>query len=40
VTHSSSAYLLDREGRLRMVYGFGMPPKVIIEDIGTFLAGD
>jgi protein SCO1/2 len=40
VTHSSSAYLLDRQGQLRMVYGFGMPPKVIVEDIGSFLAAD
>lgn len=38
VTHSSSAYLLDRQGRMRMVYGFGTPPKVIATDIGDMIA--
>lgn len=38
VTHSASAYLLDRQGRMRMVYGFGTPPKVIAADIGDMIA--
>jgi len=40
VTHSSSSYLLDRAGRMRMIYGFGVAPQVIATDIGTLLASD
>lgn len=40
VTHSASAYLLDRQGRMRMVYGFGTPPRVIAADIGDMIARD
>jgi protein SCO1 len=40
VTHSSSTYLIDRAGRMRMIYGFGIAPQVIATDIGTLLASD
>jgi protein SCO1/2 len=40
VTHSSSTYLLDRAGRMRMIYSFGIAPQVIATDIGTLLASD
>lgn len=38
VTHSSSSYLIDRAGRLRMVYHFGTPPKLIASDIADLYA--
>lgn len=40
VTHSTSAYLLDRDNRMRMLYGFGTPPKVIADDIRSLLTSN
>jgi protein SCO1/2 len=33
VEHTAVSYLLDRQGRLRMIYGYGAPPEAISGDI-------
>jgi protein SCO1 len=33
VEHTTVSYLVDREGRLQTIYGFGTPPAKIVEDI-------
>lgn len=37
VDHSSATYLIDAEGRLRVVYSFGTPPEVIAADVRALL---
>jgi protein SCO1/2 len=37
VDHSTLVYLIDREGRLVMIYDFGTEPEVIAEDIREML---
>jgi|YNPBryunderm2012_1023409.scaffolds.fasta_scaffold12506_2 protein SCO1/2 len=37
VDHSSATYLIDAEGRLRIVYGFGTPPEAIIAGVRELL---
>jgi protein SCO1/2 len=38
VDHSSASYLIDAEGKLRMVYTFDTPPEVISSDLQTMLS--
>jgi len=37
VHHSSSIYLIDRDGKLRLLVPFGTPPQVIVHDITLLL---
>ncbi len=37
VDHSSATYLIDAEGRLRVVYSFGTPPEVIAAGVRELL---
>ncbi|MFQ3661127.1 MAG: SCO family protein [Chloroflexaceae bacterium] len=37
VDHSSATYLIDAEGRLRIVYSFGTPPEVIAAGVRELL---
>ncbi|MCG8351105.1 MAG: SCO family protein, partial [Chloroflexales bacterium] len=38
VDHSTPSYLIDREGKMRMIYSHGTPPDVISADIQAMLA--
>ncbi len=38
VDHSAIVYLVDREGRLAMIYAYGTEPDVIVEDVRQVLA--
>jgi protein SCO1/2 len=40
VDHSTPSYLIDKEGRMRMIYSHGTPPEVISADIQALLAED
>jgi protein SCO1/2 len=40
VDHSAASYLLDQEGKLTTIYGYGTPPEVIIEDLRAMLDSD
>lgn len=37
VDHSAATYLIDGQGRLRVVYGFGTPPEVIVKGVQELL---
>jgi protein SCO1 len=37
VDHTAASFLIDQQGRLHTVYGYGMPPDVMSEDILTLL---
>lgn len=37
IHHSSSIFLIDREGKLRLLVPFGTPPQAITHDIGLLL---
>lgn len=37
VDHSAATYLIDKEGRLRMIYGYGIPADVMSTDVRTML---
>jgi protein SCO1/2 len=39
VDHSAAAYMLDAEGRLKMVYSYGMPYTTFVRDLRTELSG-
>jgi len=39
VHHSSSIFLIDREGKLRALVPFGRPPSAILNDINLLLKG-
>jgi len=39
VAHTSFTYLLDAEGRWRMMYSFGTPIDIIARDVQAMLAG-
>ncbi len=38
VDHSSASYLIDAEGKLRMVYSFDTPPEIVSTDLQAMLA--
>ncbi len=40
VDHTAAAYLIDRQRRLRVIYGYGTPPDVISEDVLAMLANE
>jgi protein SCO1/2 len=35
--HSTALYLIDEQGRLRMIYGYGIPASVVSSDVQTYL---
>jgi protein SCO1/2 len=37
IDHSTAIYLIDAEGKLQMIYGYGMPPDVMTADIQAML---
>jgi protein SCO1/2 len=37
IDHSAATYLVDSEGNLVMMYGYGIPPEVIAEDVQTLV---
>ncbi len=38
VDHSAALYLVDAEGRLHTIYGYGIPPEVVLADLQAMLA--
>jgi protein SCO1 len=38
VDHSAASYLIDGNGQLRMLYGYGTPPDVLADGVRTLLA--
>lgn len=38
--HSAATYLIDPEGRLQMIYGYGIPSEVVSRDLRTVLTRD
>lgn len=38
VDHSAALYLVDAEGRLHTIYGYGIPPEVVLADVQAMLA--
>lgn len=39
VDHSGSIYIIDRDGQLRRIVPYGMPPEQLIESVGAVLDG-
>lgn len=39
ITHTASVFLVDPEGRLRVMYSFGTDPRIIASDLRTILRG-
>jgi protein SCO1/2 len=37
IDHSAATYLIDEQGRLMMIYGYGIPADVISSDLQTYL---
>jgi protein SCO1/2 len=37
IDHSAATYLVDSEGNLVMMYGYGIPPEVLVEDVQALL---
>jgi protein SCO1/2 len=40
IDHSAATYLVDSEGNLVMMYGYGIPPEVIVEDVQALQGGE
>ncbi len=40
VAHTTSWFLVDPEGRLRIIYAYGTPPEIVTTDIRAMLAQD
>lgn len=37
IDHSAATYLIDEQGRLRMIYGYGIPSEAISSDLMSYL---